>query len=1091
MSESIESENGPDFDTGKLEPSNNTRDDSNDNVHTSNINHNDNNNNSSSCCAGAPNSAVSTSTSSPPVNLAVPPSSTPEHRSSRPHSRSEEQETQEQASTPASNQSQYFSANSRKEHATTTESDSSKPSTPFRLGFPKKAILRTQTYSSGQKRLSSGHNGGSLTGSHFRRKSPSQDGFRSSKDKERDRGRTRDREKEKRASISSSRQSRDGPAAELSHHKSGKAVLNLLNPMSLLARRRSSRVAGMKPVPPNPGDPGAVPAIPEDYDPRIRGNIVHDFSAPRTRRHVSSASTMHQDVANNKPGGNEQDGCEQSPASIKDSEQHEPVNGQRNSRQHVPAFKENFEDDQKPLQVENKSYLNSELLTNPPHPDSERSVPEFARNLPSRVPEEDRNERDLERPVAVLESLPEVEDDPIAAKGQGQGDQTHGGVENSSQRPPPSGLPKHFKSNASRFSFDMNGAGSSMEEKFLEDKHKKKEEAARQAKVQLGEDDVGSEFDGGYDSDLLDDTDGLEEKIPGVNVDADEDDNFGGFSSAGNASSLYATGFSPDISTFINASGGLNLAAAPSIPQGVFPNNASLDPKMVEESPENPSYSPSARSEPNGVSEQRDEQRQLEVKLEPPVESKLDGRHEVVEPGASQRNDDDDDLYFDGGEFDDLTAEGDGERFDESIFDDETSHLFDRNTPAARLAAARLKGGDAAYEEERKKLEEEELNSEGGQQQGLKHAPSMASEYRKTVTSNRGQSTERMPDSEPSYAQGGVLSEHNLEAFHNALERAASGSSMNNVRFDRHMSVDNEGSMDQMDQKSADGTTHTLDSHPGLVSDDSHLSQVADATGVEEAFEEVNYYDDEGDSGSFYDDPIIAAANAEALENDDEGFYGEEFGFYPQAHASANAELTNGGFFGPRGMDGVSRSRSGRAKIQEPSLTPITERSEWSARNSIASLNAFGMTHPHPSTNSPGPGLAQLVDMGHNMDDEMSLSALLRLRREAWGGSDGGLSSGGNSPPPFSPPPAGGGGGGGSSNHFSFPGSSSALRGSPVAQDVSLSVSVTDDGDDERVSRETGSSDLRGTWSKSDDSDYYKGATMITATDEEEDRRSI
>lgn len=169
------------------------------------------------------------------------------------------------------------------------------------------------------------------------------------------------------------------------------------------------------------------------------------------------------------------------------------------------------------------------------------------------------------------------------------------------------------------------------------------------------------------------------------------------------------------------------------------------------------------------------------------------------------------------------------------------------------------------------------------------------------------------------------------------------------------------------------------------------------------AFEDVfdtqvyddQFYDDNDDA--YFDDAIVAAANAEALENDDDGFYGQEFGFYAQADGTGASELTNGGYFGPRRVEGITRNHSSRGKFQEPSLTPITEKSEWSTRNSMISVKAHGGTHPNSALASPG--LAQLVDMG-NLDDEMSLSALLKLRRGAWGGSNGSLrSTAGSSPP--------------------------------------------------------------------------------------------
>ncbi|KKA28730.1 hypothetical protein TD95_004422 [Thielaviopsis punctulata] len=148
--------------------------------------------------------------------------------------------------------------------------------------------------------------------------------------------------------------------------------------------------------------------------------------------------------------------------------------------------------------------------------------------------------------------------------------------------------------------------------------------------------------------------------------------------------------------------------------------------------------------------------------------------------------------------------------------------------------------------------------------------------------------------------------------------------------------------------------------------------------------------DDYYDLGDEDDRKIIEEANATALANDCDGWYGQEFGFYSaplsQHHQLNNAvkyEYSNGGFFGPAGMTNVSRTGSGRVAVREPNLTPITERSEYSNRNSIMSLP--GITLPPSALTSPG--LAQLAMMSDHEDSNMSLGALLRLRSKAWGGS--------------------------------------------------------------------------------------------------------
>ncbi|EEY16799.1 conserved hypothetical protein [Verticillium alfalfae VaMs.102] len=171
--------------------------------------------------------------------------------------------------------------------------------------------------------------------------------------------------------------------------------------------------------------------------------------------------------------------------------------------------------------------------------------------------------------------------------------------------------------------------------------------------------------------------------------------------------------------------------------------------------------------------------------------------------------------------------------------------------------------------------------------------------------------------------------------------------------------------------------------------DDSHLDTVSFDDYEDDYAQDMDGYD-------FDDDAIIAEANADALANDGDGWYGSEFGFYsapgPQRHSRDNSdektfEYSNGGFFGP---SGVNRSKSGRVVSREPNLTPITERSEYSNRNSIMSLAVPPLGSGPSSLASPG--LAQLAMMADG-DDNMNLSALLRLRSRAWGGSQISLNS--------------------------------------------------------------------------------------------------
>lgn len=893
--------------------------------------------------------------SSSATNLTVPFSSL--EKQTRPHSSPEERERAASVLTAHSSNSQLSCPGPRAEFGE-SDSSSSKQNSPFRLSFGKGNIS-----GDGQKQPPTSAPGTAVSSS-----SRSNAQIKASPDSSPAEKTTLSR-KESKLERSNSRRHADRDGSSEHHHKSGKAMLHLLNPMSLLARRRSSRMASSKADDVKIGVPNLVPAIPDDYDPRIRGNIVHDFSAPRPRRNISAAPILAQDAvgANDPP----QNGHAPEPSNQM-SEQKTKHN------EHPPAFKEHFEDEQNALQVENKGYLQSPLLMNPTHLENEHLLPVFARNLPSKIPEykegqpaeQQQEAQQPQQPPQQSQEEAVFDREPVpdsVKKGElpPVREEEDTVVEMPQQ---PSGLPRHLKSNASRFSFDMTGMESSVQEKLLEEKHKEKE-AERRAKY--GPDD--EEYsDDDFDENLLDDMDGLEEKIPGVNTDADEDELVSGSGTMMMNKSWLSPGLSPII--------GSPASPVASNPVTFPMQGAPVSAELLH----NPSHSPSLYENTNPRDNDINQpQQQMNVG------APSTGSAPVplgANPGASQVLEDDDDLYFDDGEFGDLDADvaDEGEKFDESIFDDETSHLYDRKkkldpVTSGEQQAARLDESS----------EEEGVGNSAGQTAALGHAPSMASNYRAGLKTFGSLSAAR--DAGPAKVYGGVLSEHNLEALHNALTKAATG----NDRFERTDSMSDRS----VDQESAAQTAQTAESHPGLISDNSRLSQAIEPFGSEEVLEDFDY----DDCDALYDDPIIAAANAEALENDDDGFYGQEFGFYAHAHGNGESELTNGGYFGPRGVEGISRSFSSRGKFREPSLTPITERSERSTRNSIISLTA-AHAPGHSNASMSSPGLAQLVDLG-NLDDEMSLSALMRLRRGAWGGSNGSLRSSSASPPPLAHQP--------------------------------------------------------------------------------------
>ncbi|KAL4782847.1 hypothetical protein BJX76DRAFT_331642 [Aspergillus varians] len=812
--------------------------------------------------------------------------------------------------------------------------------------------------------------------------------------------------------------------------KSGKTMLHLLNPMSLLAKRRSHQVTGLRAEDVNKGSRNIVPAIPDDYDPRIRGNIVHDFSAPRPRRQLSVAPVPLQEQIS-PPGASSvtQHGHTGDGMGVRSSEPkspYSPLSEQvKRHSDHSPVFREHFEDDKRALQVENKAYLQSSLLTDPSNRDHDpHTIPVFARKLPSSITDHDKS------PDEPLKPRPEAElpEEDIL---NGAEDSDAVEIELPQQ---PSGLPKHFKSNASRFSFDMNGVGSSTQEKLLEEKHKEKE-AARKAQARLNGE--FSDIEDDYDNDMFEDLNGLEEEIPGVNVDDDDEgDEFKDFSGPGhiwtrswlapNLSPVVASPVQPEVPTlqddrpcslkqqepdhstelvspnasipagditdpskaFLQAPLDISNAPLQTIPDeddlyfddGEFGELETEDAgdQFNESIFDDPTSHLYDRKQPTAPVQPQDEESDHYTKLASPDASIPatyipNSSEAFIQASTGLSNTplktilDEDDLYFDDGEFGELEAEDAGDQFDESIFDDPTSHLYDRKQPTAPVQP-----------------QNEEPRVDADLNHGLKHVPSTASDYHQGFAPRRyGSVTGNMPNPELVNSHSGVLSEHNLEAFHNALADAANLSA----------TKDRLGHATSISERSlAQDSAQTADSQPGLVSDESRLSQAMDPVPYDEVFEDFDYYDNDD---LLYDDPIIAAANAEALENDDEGIYGHEFGFYAEAYVNGS-ELTNGGYFGPRGPEGISRTHSGRGKFCEPSLTPITERSEWSTRNSIISVNAHGVAHSSQSVASPG--LAQLVDL-NSIEDEMSLSALLKLRRDAWGGSNSSLRSSSGSPP--------------------------------------------------------------------------------------------
>ncbi|KAK1994266.1 hypothetical protein LX36DRAFT_214391 [Colletotrichum falcatum] len=395
-----------------------------------------------------------------------------------------------------------------------------------------------------------------------------------------------------------------------------------------------------------------------------------------------------------------------------------------------------------------------------------------------------------------------------------------------------------------------------------------------------------------------------------------------------------------------------------------------------------------------------------------------------------------DDLYFDNGLLDELefAGEGDGSHFDESIFDLDDTDQYGRPIPGAFAAAQAARAATAAAANPENGAPDNSTQNHDDQDGAAPESSKRISDStsRLSAQSNMSQSTAHTslsagmpaPSAEDSKRASDVLAQgqespamtssfsttgpDKVEAYQDALAAAAFEAAANG-RFRRDSSPPPSEIMSP-----GGGGGGSL--HDAAREEDSNYDDNKNSNSFHDNYDNYDDYDDYDGGGGFredlddYDvdyDDFIAEANASALANDSDGWYGQEFGFYSAPiegggggrHHSRDGsggsdekpfQYANGGFFGPSGV--VSRSKSGRIVSREPNLTPITERSEYSNRNSIMSL-ALPLGSAGGPSSLQSPGLAQLAMMADGSDDSMSLSALMRLRSRAWGGSQASLVS--------------------------------------------------------------------------------------------------
>ena len=730
-----------------------------------------------------------------------------------------------------------------------------------------------------------------------------------------------------------------------------------------------------------------IPALslPDNYDPRIRGSVVHDFdSAPRSARSglhsedgtpPKSANGL-ESQSNNQYVGRSHAKDEDSPSSTE--------------KEHTPVFKEHFDDGidlwqdgrDGPTKRPKSGFMYKVALQEPgPQPDPS-SLPAFARNLPSsfpthpepipRVASPPRPPLEVVLEAALSESLPK---NPSIISSPPTSPPSKARSRASSNADPafiPIGFPKRFKSDASRFSFDLAGVGSAAQEQLLEEKHRQKaKEKARahgSAPALSQKDDLQDEdVDSIYSDDIIDD-DGLEERIPGVNADADDDVPMSKppdpNAVAYNDSAVDKTAF---VSLMSPVSESLSSPGSPQYLQGRQPIGFQHPPPLADTESETSlaldRSDQAAFSSPfqtlqtdsrlfNSDSQVMESLRPLDAKLpKRPVD------------------DYDDDMYFDDGMIEDMEVP-DGPAFDETQFDDETSQVY--GIPIRDLPKTEhIQGMPTVRTDDVTDNEDSPTRLFDVARDDM-----IADELRDSLA-------DLNHTSRPVFSNTAGLTQDNLAAYHDALAFAANQAALNG-KFMRQQSVQSQNHH-YIGTNDAEESPIPVEESPSLEINGLPLLRTIPSN------EDYDFDD------ALSDDPIIAAANAEALENDDDGFYGQEFGFF--AAANGTGEYANGGFFG----QGIMRSHSGRNADQ--ALTPITERSEWSNRNSAINLALH--SYSQMSLPQANPGLVQLADMMHLDDDNMSLSALMKLRRGAWGSSTTSLhSSSGTSGSPltFLPP---------------------------------------------------------------------------------------
>lgn len=686
-----------------------------------------------------------------------------------------------------------------------------------------------------------------------------------------------------------------------------KSKLNLLNPVSLLLRRRSSQITedpADAPLPVPRGMDFHVNRITDnDYKP-IQGRFVHDFNAPRPRRQLSEPES--------------EKGAEPTSASsaeASDGASRENITPPALEKSHfVEDFSDHTDDKQNASAIHRESLANPAFLARvSKHIDTENlDLPPPSRTPPS-VPSDQVTPRASGR--VSKETINTVYRESIdrstvrSSLSRGTRDTS---PDDSSTRerdrssPTPDArsgdLPKHMASTASRtsrFSFQMHSESSREQEQALEEKHKKKMGSKHKQKESVAD----SRFD------ELEEEDEDLSAYDDIDMDGDDDVPYVGEDEFSHFSGAYdIPDSSPGVADYTDQPGTSPYPTSNNSQLAAFPQHPHLKPYPESSSQE---VTPKAKQLASTMQPMRTNTKTSKIS---------------------------DDMYFDDGDID-LVSASDRGTFDESVFDmSPKKSTYSFGSLRNQLPTHAEENPTSQLDHSSSRSSDQSRKSDSRPQLRLSAIPS-----RIPTGESQPKSTERSSSD----------SDRSLQAYHKALASATNKAAQDG-KFSRQ--------------------TSTL---AGSSVYEESLYERPQEDYEDDVFNNINSVGFDDDDDDLDDDPLIAAANAEALSVDDAGFYGQEFGFYK----SGGGDAWQGGFWG-----NPNDNRMIGNAVMEPNLTPITERSEISNRNSFISLHQHTASWDANNNATPSPALRDLAASINLDEDDMTLGQLMKLRKDAFNG---------------------------------------------------------------------------------------------------------